>query len=458
MALLVSSLLSVQAERGNPRIQFEGQGVDEMIADFMEENGVPGMSLAIVQAPYITRVSSYGMADPARQLLVAGHTVFDVAQMQNAYAAVAVMQLVEAGKIKLDDPLNQYLPTWRSEKRTVREALGQAEAYPMLEKLVSVASGEDYEDFVRKGQFERLGLQHTFFAKALAQVSHEDFAAGERHGKFLHDATLINPTEAAVGQHEKAGKLETVIPSALGLYSTAEDISTWDVGLAGDILIRQAELRKILYQAPIGPDGAKIPTSGPWVFPGHQGLMVTTGDRDGFSSLLSRFTKADELVCVTLLANKDGVDLTQLARKIAGAYDVKLGPPVHTSDLRVQQSPYSVKETIDRLEKILRDRGVGIVARIDHRQAAEGKELELRPTEELIFGNPAKGTLLMQQNPAMAADLPLRAAAWEENGEVWLVATDPVELVQRNGLEDQRKLALEMRQGVDSALLKAVAP
>lgn len=454
-AFLASTLFSAQAERGNPRIQFEGQGIDEMIADFMEENGVPGLSLAIVQAPYITRVSNYGVADPQRRTLVAGHTVFDVAQMQNAYTAVAVMQLVEAEKIKLDDPLTQYLP---GEKGTVREALGEAAKYPLLEKLVSAASGEDYEDFVRKGQFERLGLPHTFFAKALAQVPREEFVAGERHGKFLHEANLINPTEAAVGQREKDGKLEAVAGGDHALYSTAQDISTWDVGLAGDILIKQAELRKILYQAPMGKDGTKIPTSGAWVFPGHQGLMVTTGDRDGFSSLLSRFTKADELVCVTLLANKQGVDLTQLARKIAGAYDAKLGPPAHTLGLRVQQSPYSVKETIDRLEKILRDRGVGIVARVDHRKAAESSELELRPTEELIFGNPAKGTLLMQSNPAMAADLPLRAAAWEENGEVWLVATDPVELVKRNGLEDQRKLALEMRKGVDGALLKAVSP
>ncbi len=51
--------------------------------------------------------------------------------------------------------------------------------------------------------------------------------------------------------------------------------------------------------------------------------MVSRGEENGFSSLLSRFTHPDELVCVTLLANAEGLDLSQLARKIAGAYDPK---------------------------------------------------------------------------------------------------------------------------------------
>jgi CubicO group peptidase (beta-lactamase class C family)/uncharacterized protein (DUF302 family) len=441
---------AARAQRGEPEIAHAGQTVDAMIADYMKEHDVPGLTLAIVQAPYITRVEGYGVADSTRRTLASSNTVFDIGQMKNAFTAVAIMQLVEAGKLSLDASPS-------GADASLGELLRVAAKYPLLEKVVESTSGESYEDFVRKGQFEPLGLRHTFFASDLDHIAREDFAPGGRHGKFLRDAALINPTEPAVGNRIEKGKLQAVAPTARAIFSSAEDVSIWDVGIAGDLLVKDAAHRKLLYQPAPTPDGRRAAAFGAWTFPGHEGLMVATGSGAGFSSLLSRFTKSDELVCVTLLANKEGLDLTQLARRIAGAYNVKIGPPLEAATMRVQQSPYSAKETLDRLERILRERAVEIVARVDHAQAARSAGLELRPTETLIFGNPANGTLLMQSDPAIAVDLPLRAAAWERDGEVWLAATDPVELAKSHGMEDRDADVQRMRDALDAALLQAVS-
>ena len=282
--------LSGQASRGNPDMSFGGETVDAMIAAFMKENDVAGMAVAIVQAPYITRVTGFGLADKDRHTLVADNTVFDVGQMKNAYTAVAVMQLVEMGRLKLDD---------------VREAVRSADA--SLEQLVAKASGMTYEAFVRKNQFERIGLAHTFFGADLAEVPRDPAK------KFLSEPRFIDPTEAATGY----GKNVAVAPRAI--YSSARDISFWDIALAGEILIKDPALRKVLYV----PGEAK--QVGAWNFPGHPGLMITTGSGNGFSSLLSRYTDPSELVCVTLLANKEGLDLHALAQKIAAAHNGKLG-------------------------------------------------------------------------------------------------------------------------------------
>ena len=299
IALLVALPLFGQAARGNPDMSFGGETVDSMIAAFMKEHDVPGMAVAIVQAPYITRVTGYGISDRDRRTLVAGDTVFDVGQMKNAYTAVAVMQLVEMGKVKLDD---------------VRDKLRAADS--SLEQLVEKASGMAYEEFVRKNQFERIGLQHTYFGADLTRVPRESFAAGERHRKFLNDPRLIDPTEPATGY--RADTSVNAAPRAI--YSSAHDISVWDVALAGDILIKDAALRKLLYV----PEGAA--QLGAWQFPGHPGLMIATGSGNGFSSLLSRYTDPSELVCVTLLANKEGLELRPLAARIAAAHNAKLAP------------------------------------------------------------------------------------------------------------------------------------
>lgn len=295
LVLLAALPLFGQASRGNPDMSFDGQTVDSMIAAFMKENDVAGMAVAIVQAPYITRVTGYGVADRDRRTLVADNTVFDVGQMRNAYTAVAVMQLVELGKLKLDD---------------VRERLRAAD--PSLEQLVEKTSGVSYEEFVRRNQFERVGLKHTFFGSDLGRVPREVFAAGERHKRFLSDPQLIDPTEPATGRGAIAPK---------SIYSSARDISLWDIALAGEILIKDPALRKVLY---VPGDATQV---GAWNFPGHPGLMITTGSGNGFSSLLSRFTDPSELVCVTLLANKEGLDLHDLAARIAAAHNAKLAPP-----------------------------------------------------------------------------------------------------------------------------------
>ena len=60
------------------------------------------------------------------------------------------------------------------------------------------------------------------------------------------------------------------------------------------------------------------------------------------------------------------------------------------------QSNYSVKETADRFEEIAKSKGLTLFARIDHQKNASKVDLELRPTQVIIFGNPKVGTPLMQ--------------------------------------------------------------
>jgi len=97
-------------------------------------------------------------------------------------------------------------------------------------------------------------------------------------------------------------------------------------------------------------------------------------------------------------------------------------------------SPYSVPDTLARLESILKERGLTIFARVDHSGEAEKAGLKMRPTQLLIFGSPKAGTPLMVATPSVAIDLPLKALAWEdERGKVWLSYNAPEFLQQRHG-------------------------
>ena len=100
-------------------------------------------------------------------------------------------------------------------------------------------------------------------------------------------------------------------------------------------------------------------------------------------------------------------------------------------------SPYSVPETLRRLESLLQTRGLAVFGRIDHSGEAEKVGLKMRPTELILFGSPKQGTPLMVASPTLAIDLPLKALAWEDaSGKVWLSYNAPEYLKQRHNIPD----------------------
>ena len=98
-------------------------------------------------------------------------------------------------------------------------------------------------------------------------------------------------------------------------------------------------------------------------------------------------------------------------------------------------SPYSVPETIQRIEALLQERGLAIFCRVDHSGEAEKAGLKMRPTQLILFGNPAVGTPVMVASPSIAIDLPLKALIWEEaDGKVWVSYNSPEYLKQRHNV------------------------
>ena len=101
------------------------------------------------------------------------------------------------------------------------------------------------------------------------------------------------------------------------------------------------------------------------------------------------------------------------------------------------KSPYSVPETLKRLETILQTKNLTVFARIDHSGEAEKVGLKMRPTQLIIFGNPKGGTPPMVAAPTLAIDLPLKALAWEDaDGKVWLSYNSPDYLKRRHEIPD----------------------
>jgi uncharacterized protein (DUF302 family) len=99
-------------------------------------------------------------------------------------------------------------------------------------------------------------------------------------------------------------------------------------------------------------------------------------------------------------------------------------------------STRSVAGTMDRLEVVLREKGIHVFVRIDQQAEAVKVGLTMPAMELLIFGNPKGGTPLMIAQPEIGIDLPLKALAWEDpQGKVWLGWNSPEYLRDRFSMD-----------------------
>jgi len=486
-------LHSEPKRRGSADVTYLGRTVDEMILRFMAEHDIPGLTLAIVQAPYIPRVVGYGLADEQQRRLASVNTMWPVGPISQAFAAVAVMQLHERGLLDLAAPAGTLIPGlpeswrpipvltllrhasglpdyrrapgWRHDRAfrfdelvalaadaPLRFAPGTAAEpsatnFLLLTEMVARVSGQSYRRFVKENQIDFLGLRHTAFAEDLGGFFAENVAAtGNVHQLFKADGRYIEPTEPAQSYGADGRPVPRADSSALpgfsDLWASAQDVSYWDIALAGSVLIKAAENRALLYAPWTLPNGETVPAAAGWQFYRHRGLMDIKGSVPGYSCFLSRFTHADELVCVTLLANREGVDFTNLGRRIAGAFGDLLSTEYDDNRLFLLESPFSAEKTLARLEDALREREIPVFARFDHAGNARRAGLSLRPTNVVVFGSPRVGTGLMQADQSIALDLPLRIAVWEdEHGSVWLGFQRLSVLGEAHGIGDSPVLA-----------------
>jgi uncharacterized protein (DUF302 family) len=126
--------------------------------------------------------------------------------------------------------------------------------------------------------------------------------------------------------------------------------------------------------------------------------------------------------------------------------------------LVVKPSAYGVDETLNRLEGVLEKKGLTIFARIDHSAGAGKVQMNLRPTQVLIFGNPKMGTALMRSNQAAGIDLPMKVLAWEdEQNRVWIAYNDPGYLADRHQIRDRGEVIEKMTKALANLTDKAAS-
>ncbi len=270
----------------------------------------PSVSVAVVEDGRVAYVRAFGNADQAAGVAATPGTRYPIASVTKMFTAVAVMQLVERGAVRLDAPLATYLPTApHGREVTIRQLLDHtsalwnygdqafqdgtsATATTPAAIIASLASRPLEHAPGMKFAYSNTG--YVLLGLVVEAVARQPLAAYERT-HILGPAAMTETTfgsappgtPAARGYMDATGTAPPTY-SLSWLYadgdvvSTAADVARFDVALMDGRLVRPAtfaEMRSAAVDAPeLGPGeryglGLTLTASGGVVFAGHHGGM-----------------------------------------------------------------------------------------------------------------------------------------------------------------------------------------
>jgi uncharacterized protein (DUF302 family) len=128
------------------------------------------------------------------------------------------------------------------------------------------------------------------------------------------------------------------------------------------------------------------------------------------------------------------------------------------TELVVSEVPGDTASVVDRIIRALQARGITLFATIDHGAGARAAGLELGDEILLVFGSPSVGTVLMQTDPRVGLDLPLRLLVWTRAGVTRVAYQDPTSLTSRYQLTGQEPTLTKLHALLEHLKAEAAAP
>ena len=343
--------------------------VDRVAAEALAAGEAAGFAVAVTERGRTRFARGYGFADLEQRTPVRADTVFRVGSITKEFTAAAVMKLVEARKLSLDDRLAEHLPDFpRGGEVTIRQLLhhtsgihnytdlpGFAEAmardHGAYDMLALIAGAEPLYDFAPGTSWSYSNSGYYLLGLVVEKASRRPFAAYLKSEIIdplglaairVDDVAEIVPGRAEGYDKAKApaaGFINappismSVAAAAGAIRSTAGDLARWHEALLGGRVLRPASLRLMLEPGRLsdGRLASATQTAGPNGPPSDFGFGIYTARRDGRRSVghggsINGFnanvqTFPDSGVTVALLTNTGGGTAKLMPRLIEAVFE-----------------------------------------------------------------------------------------------------------------------------------------
>jgi CubicO group peptidase (beta-lactamase class C family) len=332
--------------------------IESAITTWMSQNKAPALSVAIVMDNQIRWSKGYGLADVENSVPANADTAYRLASIAKSMTAVAVMQLVERGKLDLDAPINKYCAVYPERQAlkdapdkqfsitarqllvhqsgvrhnkldevlttrhysSISEAVGSFKddllivepgtkysystpGYTLLGCAIETASGMSYIDYMRENIFKPAGMTRTFTDDVYAIIpnrarGYRKTKAGEIQNAPLHDTSIK-------------------IPGG-GLVTTVEDLAKFAIAINVNQLVKADTLAQ-MWTKPKTRDGKEQGYAMGFLIDDRDGLLRVFNDGSQAGTRTYLFLIPKQKFAVALMTNLEKAYCEELVPKIIEA-------------------------------------------------------------------------------------------------------------------------------------------
>jgi len=250
--------------------------IDIFLKNKMQQLHIPALQIAVVREGRIVKDTTYGIANLENAVKATNKSIFSVNSITKAFVGVAVMQLVEEGKVKITDPVSLYIDslpvTWQ--KITLQQVLTHTSGLPdimdadeqvlghgdeneamhkvkvlpvefnvgerfrynqtgyvLLGKIITKLSGMHFTEFIEERQFKVAGMKLTRFGDSYDVIP--NYAGAYTMTKQVGDHFIRNSTPG-IGYMQ----FPLFFRTAAGILSTSTDMANWIIALKTGKLLK----------------------------------------------------------------------------------------------------------------------------------------------------------------------------------------------------------------------------
>jgi CubicO group peptidase (beta-lactamase class C family) len=288
---------------------------EQRLEELRASSHIPAITAVISKGQAVVWVKAYGLSDIAAQRAAADTTVYHLASLTKPFAATVLLQLVQEGKVSLDDPVSMYginLTAPAGSVIRVRHLLSHTsegvpgtryayngDRFGLLDAVIAQASGKPLASALQERIIVPLGLLRTapnpqsssFSVSGLNKTSFEaNMARGYTYS----------------GGRDNLTAYPTYFGAAAGLTASALDIASFSMAIDRDALLQPAT-KALAYTPVVSPSGETFPYGLGWFSTDYKGVRIIWhyGLWTANSSLIIK-VPSRELTFV-VLANTDGL-------------------------------------------------------------------------------------------------------------------------------------------------------
>jgi CubicO group peptidase (beta-lactamase class C family) len=373
--------------------------IDDYIKQQMSDRRIPGLQLAIVKDNKIVKTANYGLSNIQDSVPVSNQTVFTINSMTKAFTGVAIMQLVEQGKLSLDVGIAEYLEdlpeAWR--ELTIRQLMSHTSGLPtILGNWARLIGSQDFDtawellkqkpmEFKPDTSFKYNQTGYVLLGKIIDKFSGMPFVKfittnqlnkvgmiKTAEAGFAHFETVI-PNQARAYTYVQTGELTNLsaefapaMRTAAGMTSSAKELALWAIALQTNKLFDKTDSLKKLWQPTILKDGQ---TAGFNKFVNGYALGWPIIGRAEHPAVASLGANRSALVVypqdnlsIVVLTNLSGSLPSTFIDEIAGFY---------IADMKAENGfglPLSIQPLWEQLQKS----GYGNISKVAHQMQNQG--------------------------------------------------------------------------------------